>query len=98
MSRSLDAICARRRRRSARAACSIRQPCKGLANAGSGSVCSVTRNEREIGTSIQMRIDQSLGSGMREELERIRDWAKTKIQGGSEPPWAWYQYMKLVET
>jgi hypothetical protein len=35
---------------------------------------------------------------MREELERIRDWADAKIQGGSEPPWAWYQYMKLIET
>lgn len=35
---------------------------------------------------------------MREELERVRDWAKAKIQGGSEPPWAWYQYMKLIET
>ena len=35
---------------------------------------------------------------MRQELERVREWAATKIQGGSEPPWAWYQYMKLVET
>lgn len=35
---------------------------------------------------------------MREELERIREWADSKIQSGSEPPWAWYQYMKLVET
>jgi hypothetical protein len=32
------------------------------------------------------------------ELRRIREWAKEKIQGGSEPPWAWYQYMKLIET
>ena len=35
---------------------------------------------------------------MQPELERIRDWAKDKLQSGSEPPWAWYQYMKLVET
>jgi len=35
---------------------------------------------------------------MREELERLREWADAKIQGGSEPPWAWYQYMKLIET
>lgn len=35
---------------------------------------------------------------MRAELECIRAWAGKKIQGGSEPPWAWYQYMKLVET
>lgn len=35
---------------------------------------------------------------MQAELERVRDWAKAKIQGGSEPPWAWYQYMKLIET
>jgi hypothetical protein len=35
---------------------------------------------------------------MRSELERIREWAREKVQGGSEPPWAWYQYMKLIET
>jgi hypothetical protein len=32
------------------------------------------------------------------ELKRVRDWAKEKIQGGSEPPWAWFQYMKLIEN
>jgi hypothetical protein len=31
-------------------------------------------------------------------LSRIRDWANAKIQSGSEPPWAWYQYMKLLEV
>ena len=35
---------------------------------------------------------------MQADLERVRDWAKDKLHGGSEPPWAWYQYMKLVET
>lgn len=35
---------------------------------------------------------------MRNELIQIREWATAKIQGGSEPPWAWYQYMKLVEA
>src|SRR5690242_696873 len=33
-----------------------------------------------------------------EELERVRDWAREKIQGGNEPPWSWYQHMKLIET
>jgi len=32
------------------------------------------------------------------DLARVREWASAKIQAGSEPPWAWYQYMKLVET
>jgi len=32
------------------------------------------------------------------ELEGVRDWAKSKIDAGQEPPWAWYQYMKLVEV
>lgn len=32
------------------------------------------------------------------ELERVRDWAVEKISHGSEPPWAWYQYMKLREA
>ena len=35
---------------------------------------------------------------MYDELVKIRDWAKAKLAGGSEPPWAWYQYMKLCET
>ncbi len=35
---------------------------------------------------------------MLDELQRVRDWAQSKAQGGQEPPWAWYQYMKLVET
>jgi hypothetical protein len=32
------------------------------------------------------------------ELERVREWALAKLSGGEEPPWAWYQYMKLRET
>jgi hypothetical protein len=32
------------------------------------------------------------------ELMRVQEWAKEKIAQGSEPPWAWYQYMKLIET
>ncbi len=32
------------------------------------------------------------------ELKRLRQWAQEKIDAGSEPPWAWYQYMKLIET
>ena len=32
------------------------------------------------------------------ELQRVRDWADEKIATGDEPPWAWYQYMKLRET
>jgi hypothetical protein len=35
---------------------------------------------------------------MEMDLRRVRDWAHDKLQGGNEPPWAWYQYMKLVET
>jgi hypothetical protein len=35
---------------------------------------------------------------MQADLQRVRDWAHEKIQGGSEPPWAWFQYMKLIET
>jgi hypothetical protein len=32
------------------------------------------------------------------ELQRLRHWAHEKIDAGSEPPWAWYQYMKLIES
>ena len=31
-------------------------------------------------------------------LVLIRDWAGEKVRSGREPPWAWYQYMKLVEA
>jgi hypothetical protein len=34
----------------------------------------------------------------RADLERVREWADSKIASGSEPPFAWYQYMKLVEA
>lgn len=33
----------------------------------------------------------------REELQRVREWANQKIATGAEPPWAWFQYMKLRE-
>jgi len=34
----------------------------------------------------------------RTELERVRQWADEKLATGAEPPWAWFQYMKLRET
>ena len=34
----------------------------------------------------------------REQLQQVRAWADEKIATGAEPPWAWYQYMKLRET
>lgn len=32
------------------------------------------------------------------DLAQVLDWAQEKAHNGSEPPWAWYQYMKLAET
>jgi hypothetical protein len=32
------------------------------------------------------------------ELERVRQWAETKVAGGAEPPWASHLYMRLSET
>lgn len=32
------------------------------------------------------------------QLCSVRAWAKAKIETGQEPPWSWYQYMKLIET
>jgi hypothetical protein len=31
-------------------------------------------------------------------LQRLKQWAEERIQGGTEPPWAWYNYMKLIEA
>lgn len=35
---------------------------------------------------------------MDKKLSEIRGWVKSKIATQQEPPWAWYQYMKLIET
>lgn len=34
----------------------------------------------------------------RDELTQMRAWAEAKIATGAEPPWTWYQYMKLREA
>ena len=34
----------------------------------------------------------------KEQLEDVRKWAHGKIAANCEPPWAWYQYMKLIEA
>ena len=34
---------------------------------------------------------------MGDNLERVRDWAKSEIRIGSEAPASWDQYVKLVE-
>ena len=31
-------------------------------------------------------------------LATLRNWAERRVRSGGEPPWAWYQYMKLIET
>lgn len=31
-------------------------------------------------------------------LQECRDWAKAKLKTRKEPPWSWYQLMKLIET
>jgi hypothetical protein len=38
----------------------------------------------------QAQIDRCLGA--------VRGWAEAKVASGREPPWAWYQYMKLIEA
>lgn len=35
---------------------------------------------------------------MRDELERVRDWAKGQVQIGSEAPASWDQYVTLIES
>ena len=34
----------------------------------------------------------------RDEMQKARDWAADRIAQGDEPPWAWFQLMKLRET
>lgn len=35
---------------------------------------------------------------MKRQLEEVRKLAQAKLDARQEPPWSWYQYMKLVET
>ena len=35
---------------------------------------------------------------IRDDLMRVREWTNGKIATGDEPPWTWYQYMKLREA
>jgi hypothetical protein len=35
---------------------------------------------------------------MRDELERVREWAIEQLAESTERPWSWYQYMKLREA
>ena len=32
------------------------------------------------------------------QMQDVRQWAKDKIAGGQEPPWSWYQHMKLIDA
>jgi len=34
----------------------------------------------------------------KEELEKVRDWANERLAKGEEPPWGWFQLMKLREV
>jgi hypothetical protein len=38
------------------------------------------------------------GTMTRADLERVRDWTQEQLTTGDQPPWAWFQYMKLRET
>ena len=42
--------------------------------------------------------DRKTPSIAKSDLECVRDWAIAKIQEGNEPPWSWYQLMKLREA
>lgn len=32
------------------------------------------------------------------QLSNLLEWAREKIHGDDQPPWAWFQYMKLQEV
>jgi hypothetical protein len=31
-------------------------------------------------------------------IDVVHSWARSKLNTGKEPPWSWYQYMKLIEA
>ena len=34
----------------------------------------------------------------KDQFDGMRIWASEKRSSGQEPPWAWFQYLKLEET
>lgn len=45
-----------------------------------------------------MNKEQQNRKAIKAKLAAVRTWAQEAIQEGSQPPWAWYQYMKLMEA
>jgi hypothetical protein len=35
---------------------------------------------------------------VKDDLERVRDWAEARIKGGDVPDWSWDHHVKLVEA
>jgi hypothetical protein len=54
--------------------------------------------ERSPAVNVSTTMNEQVSQMTKAELERVREWALAKLATGEEPPWAWYQYMKLRET
>ena len=35
---------------------------------------------------------------MKNELEKVRDWAEARIKSGNVPDWSWQQHITLIEA
>lgn len=35
---------------------------------------------------------------MKDDLEKVRDWAGARIRAGDVPDWSWHHHVQLIET
>ena len=35
---------------------------------------------------------------MKDDLEKVRDWAGARIRAGDVPEWSWHHHVQLIET
>jgi hypothetical protein len=42
--------------------------------------------------------DGNMTTVTKDELATVLEWAKEKAQEGNQPPWAFYEYMKLTDA
>ena len=35
---------------------------------------------------------------MKDDLEKVRDWAEARIKAGDVPDWSWHHHVELIET
>lgn len=68
-------------------------------HAGEGSLKGCVHALRSRDTFLpSSRCTGEMMSDERKKLEDVKAWAQRKIDAGLEPPWSWYEHMKLIDA